>query len=625
MLPRARPRTGRRRGVRARLRARQGRPAPDRRGDRGRQRRRVLRRRDRLPHPHRADLAPRDPLRVRRGGRARRRGPGLAAGDARQGDRPGAGQAQGPGRRDRPVPPRGGGARPSPPTSRPSSRSGTPSASAARSASPTSAPPSRSRPPAASSRGAWPAPRVAGTSSASTSTAAPSASSACRGSWARCARRASRRRTTSLPAPTCAAIARRLSPSFPSVRAELRLRQGTGVGLRRRAESVTPLAGPPGWDLVVVEGPVHDLSDEVLTYGADVVVRRPRRRCATTWSPGSAPIAEGAADDRPARRHRPRPGGPAARARALPARPRRGAPRRRRRALRHRRRPDRARPAPAVHDRPLAGAARATSSRSTSRRSRATAIIRVDNADYLARPVRFSPAEATALVVALRTMLEAAPDEARDVIERTLAKLEEAAGQDGEGLLRLHVAPTPLETSAVVPVLESAIAPRPPGRDHLPRALARRGVTPRRRPARAHPGRGPALPRRLVPHRGRRPGLPRRPHPRRHRARHARSPTRARAPATSPAAGSATPRPRRSPCGSRRRRAGSSSTTRSPTSAPAPTAPSTSTSRSPARRGCARCCCAWRPHADRARTGRVRRHVRGPLHARRSASTRTTA
>ncbi len=85
-------------------------------------------------------------------------------------------------------------------------------------------------------------------------------------------------------------------------------------------------------------------------------------------------------------------------------------------------------------------------------------IIRVDNADYLARPVRFSPAEATALVVALRTMVETAPDEARDVIERTLAKLEEAAGQDGEGLLRLHVSPTPLESSAVVPVLESALA-----------------------------------------------------------------------------------------------------------------------------------------------------------------------
>jgi proteasome accessory factor C len=59
-------------------------------------------------------------------------------------------------------------------------------------------------------------------------------------------------------------------------------------------------------------------------------------------------------------------------------------------------------------------------------------VIRVDNADYLARPVRFSPAEATALVVALRTMVDTAPAEAREVIARTLAKLEDAAGQDGE-------------------------------------------------------------------------------------------------------------------------------------------------------------------------------------------------
>lgn len=70
------------------------------------------------------------------------------------------------------------------------------------------------------------------------------------------------------------AVARRLSPSFPSVRAELRVRQGTGVGLRRRAESVTAL-DEPGWDSVVLEGPVHELSDEVLTYGSDVVVLAP--------------------------------------------------------------------------------------------------------------------------------------------------------------------------------------------------------------------------------------------------------------------------------------------------------------------------------------------------------------
>lgn len=71
-------------------------------------------------------------------------------------------------------------------------------------------------------------------------------------------------------------VARRLSPSYPSVRAEVRVRQGTGVGLRRRAESVTPIADRPGWDAVVVQGPVHELADEVLTYGADVVVVAPQ-------------------------------------------------------------------------------------------------------------------------------------------------------------------------------------------------------------------------------------------------------------------------------------------------------------------------------------------------------------
>ncbi|MBL0747990.1 helix-turn-helix transcriptional regulator [Nocardioides baculatus] len=70
------------------------------------------------------------------------------------------------------------------------------------------------------------------------------------------------------------AVARRLSPSFPSVRAELRVRQGTGVALRRRAETVTPHA-EAGWDTVVVEGPVHEISDEVLTYGDGVVVEGP--------------------------------------------------------------------------------------------------------------------------------------------------------------------------------------------------------------------------------------------------------------------------------------------------------------------------------------------------------------
>ena len=76
------------------------------------------------------------------------------------------------------------------------------------------------------------------------------------------------------PGTDVRAVARRLSPSFPSVRAELRVRQGTGVALRRRADSVTPHA-EAGWDVVVVEGPVHEISDEVLTYGSGVVVEGP--------------------------------------------------------------------------------------------------------------------------------------------------------------------------------------------------------------------------------------------------------------------------------------------------------------------------------------------------------------
>ena len=70
-------------------------------------------------------------------------------------------------------------------------------------------------------------------------------------------------------------LTRRLSPSSPSVRAEVRVRQGTGVGLRRRAESLTRLADHPGWDRVVIEGELQEISDEVLTYGADVVVEAP--------------------------------------------------------------------------------------------------------------------------------------------------------------------------------------------------------------------------------------------------------------------------------------------------------------------------------------------------------------
>lgn len=63
----------------------------------------------------------------------------------------------------------------------------------------------------------------------------------------------------------------------PAVRtAELRIRAGTGYGLRRRASSDLPCAGQDGWDLV--RAPFSDsgwYADYIASFGADVVVLEP--------------------------------------------------------------------------------------------------------------------------------------------------------------------------------------------------------------------------------------------------------------------------------------------------------------------------------------------------------------
>jgi proteasome accessory factor C len=56
-------------------------------------------------------------------------------------------------------------------------------------------------------------------------------------------------------------------------------------------------------------------------------------------------------------------------------------------------------------------------------------VIRVSNADYLARPLRLTPTEATAIIVALRALRSGARDETREVVDRALAKLEAAAAE----------------------------------------------------------------------------------------------------------------------------------------------------------------------------------------------------
>lgn len=55
-------------------------------------------------------------------------------------------------------------------------------------------------------------------------------------------------------------------------------------------------------------------------------------------------------------------------------------------------------------------------------------VIRVSNADYLSRPLRLTPTEATAVIVALRALRGGAvSEETREVVDRALAKLEQAA------------------------------------------------------------------------------------------------------------------------------------------------------------------------------------------------------
>jgi proteasome accessory factor C len=80
-------------------------------------------------------------------------------------------------------------------------------------------------------------------------------------------------------------------------------------------------------------------------------------------------------------------------------------------------------------------------------------VIRVSNVDYLARPLRLTPSEATAIIVALRALRASASADTRDVVDRTLGKLEAAAA--GSPLVDPGEVPSTLALRAD---LEKAIA-----------------------------------------------------------------------------------------------------------------------------------------------------------------------
>ncbi|TQL68362.1 proteasome accessory factor C [Nocardioides albertanoniae] len=61
-------------------------------------------------------------------------------------------------------------------------------------------------------------------------------------------------------------------------------------------------------------------------------------------------------------------------------------------------------------------------------------VIRISNADYLDRQIRLTPTEATAVIVALRALRGGAVAAAtKEVVDRTLAKLEQAAAEGAAG------------------------------------------------------------------------------------------------------------------------------------------------------------------------------------------------
>lgn len=66
-------------------------------------------------------------------------------------------------------------------------------------------------------------------------------------------------------------------------------------------------------------------------------------------------------------------------------------------------------------------------------------VIRVSNADYLSRPLRLGSTEASALIVALRTLRDGGDETVRPVVDRTLAKLEAAAGEGAALAARVDV------------------------------------------------------------------------------------------------------------------------------------------------------------------------------------------
>lgn len=65
----------------------------------------------------------------------------------------------------------------------------------------------------------------------------------------------------------------------------------------------------------------------------------------------------------------------------------------------------------------------------------ADGVIRISNAEYLARPLRLTPTEASAVVVALRALRNGSDAETREIVDRTLAKIDAAVEEGADAVL----------------------------------------------------------------------------------------------------------------------------------------------------------------------------------------------
>ncbi len=89
-------------------------------------------------------------------------------------------------------------------------------------------------------------------------------------------------------------------------------------------------------------------------------------------------------------------------------------------------------------------------------RVRGDGVIRVSNADYLTRPMRLTPTEASAMIVALRALRAGAGPDTEPIVDRVLAKLETAAAT-GPTEVHLDAAPGDLADAGMV-ALEARLA-----------------------------------------------------------------------------------------------------------------------------------------------------------------------